>query len=56
MRPKASILILLTSALLMVLGSVALASPGVDYIKLWTLPVERIWRETPDPTLEPVPG
>jgi hypothetical protein len=31
MRPKASILILLTFSLLMVLGSVALACPGVDY-------------------------
>jgi hypothetical protein len=35
MRPKASILILLTFARLMVLGFVALACPGVDYMRLW---------------------
>jgi hypothetical protein len=38
MRPKASILILLTFALLMVLSSVALACPSVDTIRLWPCP------------------
>jgi hypothetical protein len=41
MRPKASILILPTFALLMMLGSIALACPGVDYM--------RLWQEAPDP-------
>ncbi len=56
MRPKASILILLTFALLMVLRSIALACSGVHYIKLWPLPVEQPWQETIDPTLEPMLG
>jgi hypothetical protein len=44
MRPKASILILLTFARLMVLNSVALVCPGVDYMRLWqeTLDPERL--------------
>jgi hypothetical protein len=32
-----------------------LACPGVDYPKLWPLPVEQPWQETPDP-LPPLPG
>jgi hypothetical protein len=28
--------------------SVALACPGVNYIRLWPLPVTRPWHETPD--------
>jgi hypothetical protein len=56
MRPKASILILLTFALLMVLGSVALACPRADYIKLRRLTVEQPWQETIDPTPEPMLG
>ena len=36
--------------------AVALACPGVDYIRLWPLPPEQPWQETPDPTPEPIPG
>jgi len=36
--------------------AVALACPGVDYIKLWPLPVEQPWLETPDPSTDPWPG
>jgi hypothetical protein len=56
MRPKASILILLTFAPLMVLSFVALGCPGVDYIRLWPLPVEQPWQETPDPLPDLWPG
>ena len=35
--------------------AVALACPGVDYIKLWPLPVEQPWQETPDPLPDPWP-
>ena len=33
----------------------ALARPGVDYIKLWPLPVEKPWWE-PEPLPDPGPG
>jgi hypothetical protein len=36
--------------------AVALACPGVDYLKLWPLPPEQPWQETPDPMPEPAPG
>jgi len=36
--------------------AVALACLGVDYIKLWPLPVEQPWQETPDPLPDPWPG
>ena len=29
--------------------AVALACPGVDYMRLWPLPVKQPWQETPDP-------
>ena len=35
--------------------AVALACSGVDYLKLWPLPVEQPWQEAPDP-LPPLPG
>jgi hypothetical protein len=56
MRPKVLILILLIFALLMMLGSVALACSGVDYIRSWPLPVVQPWQETPDPFPEGLPG
>ena len=36
--------------------TVALACPGVGHIKVWPLPVEQPWRETPDPLPDPWPG
>jgi hypothetical protein len=30
-------------------GAVALACPGVDYMRRWPLPVVQPWQETPDP-------
>ena len=36
--------------------AVALACPGVDYMRLWPLPVEQPWQETPDPLPDWVPG
>jgi len=36
--------------------AVALACPGVDYIRLWPLPPEQPWQETPDPMPVPGPG
>lgn len=36
--------------------AVALACPGVDYIKLWPLPVEGPWQQTPDPLPGWLPG
>jgi hypothetical protein len=36
--------------------AIVLACPGVDYIKLWLLPVEQPWQETPDPLPEGLPG
>ena len=30
-------------------GAVALACPGVDYMRLWPLPVVQPWESTPDP-------
>jgi hypothetical protein len=38
------------------LQAVALACLGVDYVRLWPLPVERPWQEMPDPMPEPMPG
>ena len=36
--------------------ALALACPGVDYLRLWPLPVEQPWQETPDPLPDWVPG
>jgi len=36
--------------------AVALACPGVDYIRLWPLPVKQPWQETPDPLPEDMRG
>ena len=36
--------------------AVALACPGVDYIRLWPLPVEQPWQETLDPLPDWLPG
>ncbi len=33
-------------------GAVALACPGVDYMRLWSLPVMQPWQSTPDPVGE----
>ena len=30
-------------------GAVALACPGVDYMRLWPLPVVQLWESMPDP-------
>ena len=35
--------------------SIALACPGLDYMRLWPLPVEQPWQETPDPLPDPWP-
>jgi len=34
--------------------ALALACPGVDYIRLWPLPLERPWQATPDPPAAPL--
>jgi len=34
--------------------ALALACPGLDYIKLW--PVQQPWQDTPDPLPDPWPG
>ncbi len=31
------------------IGAVALSCPGVDYMRLWPLPVVQPWSENPDP-------
>jgi hypothetical protein len=31
------------------IGAVALACPGVDYMRLWPLPMVQPWQSTPDP-------
>ena len=31
------------------IGAVALACPGVDYMRVWPLPVVQPWESTPDP-------
>ena len=36
--------------------ALALACPGVDYIRLLPVPVQRPWQETPDPLPDPFPG
>ena len=38
------------------LHAVALACPGVDYTRLWPLPITQPWQETPDPMPDPWPG
>jgi hypothetical protein len=43
----------LTFLLILNLTALALACPGVDYIKLWPLPVEGPWQSTPNPLPDP---